>query len=200
MVHSFPHLLAVAALVFWPAIPLFWIPVHCAPAFFRRIGFLTYLLPFVTWLPVAIAAFLLRDDLLRHKIGLPLPVKAAGLTLFVAGAGLQAWTLFLLTLPVITGMPEVTRRGPGRLVTAGPFAILRHPTYLSHTMMLLGVFLMTGATVLGIVTFVDALVVDTLVIPLEEKELLQRFGREYEEYRRRVPSRFIPFGRQRRKQ
>jgi protein-S-isoprenylcysteine O-methyltransferase Ste14 len=42
------------------------------------------------------------------------------------------------------------------------------------------------------VTAIDALVVNAMVIPLEERELLERFGGEYEEYRRRVPSRFLP--------
>ncbi len=200
MGHSLPDILAIAALVLWPAIPLFWIPVHCAPTFFRRLGLLTYLLPFVTWLPVAVVAFILRDDLLRYRMDLPLPVKAAGLILFVAGAGLQTWTLLLLTLPVITGMPEVTRSRTSRLVTTGPFGVVRHPTYLSHTMMIVGIFLLTGATTLGVVTLVDVFVVNALVIPLEEKELLQRFAREYEEYRRKVPSRFLPLRRKRRKQ
>jgi protein-S-isoprenylcysteine O-methyltransferase Ste14 len=95
------------------------------------------------------------------------------------------------------GMPEVTTGVPGRLMTRGPFAVLRHPTYLSHTLMLLGVFLWTEVIVLGIVTAIDALVVNIMVIPLEERELLERFGKEYEEYRRKVPSRFLPLRRNR---
>jgi protein-S-isoprenylcysteine O-methyltransferase Ste14 len=79
------------------------------------------------------------------------------------------------------GMPEVTKGMPARLVTTGPFAVVRHPTYLSHTLMLLGLFLLTGYITLGVVTLIDALAVNTLVIPLEERELLERFGNEYEE-------------------
>jgi protein-S-isoprenylcysteine O-methyltransferase Ste14 len=63
--------------------------------------------------------------------------------------------------------------------------------------MLLGLFLWTEVTALGVVTIIDALVVNTLVIPLEERELLERFGKEYEEYRRKVPSRFLPLHRPR---
>jgi protein-S-isoprenylcysteine O-methyltransferase Ste14 len=197
MVHSFTDLLALAALLFWPAIPLFWIPVHCIPRFFRRLGFLTYLLPFLTWLPVAYTAFTMRDLLLGYTIAMPMAVNAAGALLLVLGAGLQTWTLSLLTVPGIMGMPEVTTQVPGRLMTSGPFAVLRHPTYLSHTLMLLGVFLWTEVTVLGIVTVIDALVVNIMVIPLEERELLERFGKEYEEYCRKVPSRFLPLRRRR---
>ena len=197
MGHSFTDLIALAALLLWPAIPLFWVPVHCVPRFFRRLGFLTYVLPFIVWLPVAVIVFELRGSLLAYRIALPVIANGLGVLLFVLGAGLQIWTLVLLTMPGIMGMPEVTRTVPGRLVTAGPFGVLRHPTYLSHTVMLTGLFLWTEVAALGAAAVVDALVVNSMVIPLEERELLERFGKEYEEYRRKVPSRFLPLRRRR---
>ena len=54
MRHSLIDMLALTALLLWPAIPLFWIPVHCVPRFFRSLGFFTYVLPLLTWLPVAL--------------------------------------------------------------------------------------------------------------------------------------------------
>ncbi len=194
---SFSDLIAFIALLLWPAIPLFWIPVHCFPRFFRRLGFFTYLLPFVTWLPAALFTFGLRNILLAHRIALPTVVNVLGTLLLILGACLQIWTLVLLSLPGIMGMPEVTGTVPGRLVMIGPFAVIRHPTYLSHTLMLLGLFLWTGVTVLGIVTLIDLFMVNSMVIPLEERELAERFGNEYEEYRRKVPSRFLPLRRPR---
>ncbi len=193
--HGVYDLFATAALVLWPAIPLFWIPVHCAPRFFRRLGFLTYVLPVITWLPAALVIYTMREVLLRYRADLPAPANIIGLCLLLLGAGLQTWTLFLLTPPVITGIPEVTTSVRANIVTSGPFGFVRHPTYLSHTLMLLGVFLLTGVQALGVVTIIDALVVNVVVIPLEERELLQRFGRDYEEYRRKVPSRFLPLRR-----
>ena len=195
MRYSLTDVIALAALLLWPAIPLFWVPVHCVPRFFRRLGFFTYVLPLVTWLPVALLTFEYRDFLLSYRTALPVAVKFVGGLLFISGAGLQAWTLILLTLPVIMGMPEVTRGMPGRLVTKGPFAVVRHPTYLSHTLMVLGLFLWTGVTALGVVTLIDALVVNSMVIPLEERELMERFEKEYEEYCQKVPSRFLPLRR-----
>jgi protein-S-isoprenylcysteine O-methyltransferase Ste14 len=188
----FTDLIAFMALLLWPAIPLFWIPVHCFPRFFRRLGFFTYILPFITWLPAALLTFESRQFLLSYHLALHTLLHVIGALVFILGAGLQTWTLVLLTLPVIMGMPEVARAVPGRLVTTGPFAVIRHPTYLSHTLMLLGLFLWSGVTALGIVTVLDALAVTSAVIPLEERELSERFGKEYEEYRRKVPSRFFP--------
>ena len=188
---SLSDLVAIIALALWPAVPLFWVPVHCAPQVFRRLGLFTYVLPFLTWLPAAAFILSRRSFLLQYQFSFPLAVLAAGGLLLVLGMALQIWTLALLTLPGIMGVPEVTEV-KGRLVTGGPFSVVRHPTYLSHTLMLLGVFLLTGVASTGVVTVLDILVVNTMIIPLEERELAARFGEEYEEYRKRVPSRFLP--------
>lgn len=78
-------------------------------------------------------------------------------------------------------------------MTRGPFSVVRHPTYLSHTMMLVGVFLFTEVVATGIAAFLDFIVIISIVIPLEERELLIRLGKEYEEYQQRVRSRFFPW-------
>lgn len=195
MHHPLTDTAALAVLMIWPAIPLFWIPVHCAPRFFRRLGFLTYVLPFVTWLPTAAAIYSMRNALLIYHATFPVVINIAGIIILAMGTALQIWTLVLLTLPGIMGMPEVSRSVPGNLVENGPFSIIRHPTYLAHTMMLFGAFLWTEAAALAIITVIDAVVVNIIVIPLEEKELRERFGKEYDDYCKRVPSRFLPLKR-----
>jgi protein-S-isoprenylcysteine O-methyltransferase Ste14 len=188
---SLADLIALITLALWPAVPLFWVPVHCAPQVFRKLGLFAYVLPFLTWLPAAAFIISRRSFLLQYHFSFPLAVHAAGGLLLVLGMALQIRTLALLTLPGIMGVPEVTEV-KGRLVTGGPFSVVRHPTYLSHTLMLLGVFLATGVASTGVVTVLDILVVNTMIIPLEERELTARFGEEYEEYRKKVPSRFLP--------
>lgn len=194
MGYSFPDLSALAALMLWPAIPLFWVPVHCAPAFFRRLGLFTYVLPAVTWLPLAYVLFTMRDSLLGSRIALTPLVNGFGALLLLIGIGLQVWTAVLLRLQIM-GMPEVSNAAAGKMITAGPFAVVRHPTYLSHTLMLLGSFLWTEVTALFFATVIDALVVNAVIIPLEERELQKRFGKEYEAYRRQVPNRILPLPR-----
>lgn len=185
------RLLALITLMAWPVIPLFWIPLHCATGLFRRMGLLTYLLPLMTWLPAAVAIYSHRDSLLRFSIDVPPLVALIGTALLVAGSVLHLWTARLLGLRGITGVPEVSGPGDGRLVAVGIFSVIRHPTYLAHTMMFLGVFLMTGYLSVAAVAILDILTVNLLIIPLEERELLARFGGEYEAYRRRVP-RILP--------
>jgi protein-S-isoprenylcysteine O-methyltransferase Ste14 len=54
-----------------------------------------------------------------------------------------------------------------------------------------GVFLITGVAAVAAITLLDIIVVNALVIPLEDRELIERFGEEYRAYRKRVPA-FFP--------
>jgi protein-S-isoprenylcysteine O-methyltransferase Ste14 len=184
-------LIALITIMLWPVVPLFWIPVHGFPKISKKIGLLTYVISLLTWLPVAYLIYCERSFLLYHKIAFPTFIIVAGIVLLSAGTLLHVWTGKLLSISGLIGIPEISSESKGRFVAAGPFSVVRHPTYLAHTMMFLGVFLMTGVIAAGIITVIDLLVVNAVVIPLEEKELLIRFGDEYNRYKDKVP-RFFP--------
>jgi protein-S-isoprenylcysteine O-methyltransferase Ste14 len=189
--------LVIFAILFWIAIPLFWIPVHFATNFFRKLGLFTYVMPFITWLPLAYFVYINRDFFFHLQIRLPLVLRLGGTVLFMLGTLLHLWTARLLGMRGIIGMPEISRHVHEDLVTTGPFSMVRHPTYIAHTLIFSGVFLITGAVSVGIVALVDFTVVNTVIIPLEEKELLDRFGGVYKDYKKRVPSKFFPLTRRR---
>jgi protein-S-isoprenylcysteine O-methyltransferase Ste14 len=77
------------------------------------------------------------------------------------------------------------------LVTTGVFSRIRHPMYLSLILMYLGLAVAWGiAWMLLPAVFFSAI---TVLIAIKEEEfLLGKFGRQYEEYRLRVPWRLIP--------
>jgi protein-S-isoprenylcysteine O-methyltransferase Ste14 len=185
--------LALATLVLWPIIPLFWILVHCATPFFRRIGRLTYIVFIAAWLPLAYLICSQRGFLLHYTILFPHLVNIVGIFLLSLGTSLHVWTGKLLTFEGLVGLPEISERITGTLVTKGPFSVVRHPTYLAHTLMFSGVFLMTGVVAVGIIAVLDCVAVNIFIIPLEERELSERFGEDYKEYKRGVP-RFFPSG------
>lgn len=182
---------ALLTIVLWPIIPLFWIPVHCATGFFRRIGRLTYIFPIVAWLPLAYLMSSQRGFLLGHKIVLAHALNIAGMFLIFIGTSLHVWTGKLLGFRALVGLPEISEKSGQILVTQGAFSVVRHPTYLAHTMMLSGAFLLTGVVAVGIVAMLDYVASNAFIIPFEEKELSERFGNDYEEYKQRVP-RFFP--------
>lgn len=185
-------LIALTVVIVWPVIPLFWIPVHCFASFFRKLGLLTYLFPAATWTPLALFLIGKRELILAHRIGLFPAAAAAGAVLLALGIALQVWSGRALTLRGLMGMPEVSENVESRFVATGPYLAVRHPTYLSHTMMFAGVFLMTGLVASGVVTLLDFLLIRFIVIPLEEKELSVRFGPAYDQYRIKVPA-FFPW-------
>jgi len=185
-------LIALAVIIIWPVIPLFWIPVHRFTRVFKRLGLLSYIVPAITWTPLAFFLFSQREFILSHKTGFPPLTEFFGVVLVLLGAALQVWSGRLLSLKGLMGMPEVSALVESRFVTAGPYRIVRHPTYLSHTLMFSGLFLMSGVIGMGLVTLLDLLLITRVVIPLEDRELSARFGPAYDEYRRKVPG-FFPF-------
>ncbi len=185
--------IALMTIMLWPAIPLFWIPVHGLSKIFRKLGLITYIIPLFTWLPLAYLIFQKRDFILQFRVEFPVVLNIIGVLLLAYGTLLHIWTGKLLGLWGLIGLPELSTKIKGKLVMEGPFSVVRHPTYLAHTLMFLGVFLLTEVTYVGVVTFLDLLIINILVIPLEEKELLSRFGDEYKIYRKKVPSRFFPW-------
>ncbi|MEW6586685.1 MAG: isoprenylcysteine carboxylmethyltransferase family protein [Nitrospirota bacterium] len=191
MIRTLKEPLAIVTIMFWSAIPVFWIPVHAAANFSKKLGPLAYLLSGAIWLPLAYLIYHQRSLILAYKMDVPPILYIPGLILFAAGMILHLWTIRLLGIGII-GIPEVFSRITNTLVTRGPFLVVRHPTYLAHTLIFSGVFLTTGVIAVGIITLLDLVTVNTVIIPLEEKELTTRFGEDYERYRKKVTSRFFP--------
>jgi protein-S-isoprenylcysteine O-methyltransferase Ste14 len=184
-------LLALITIIAWPIIPLFWIPLHLSPHFFKKIKLFTYLMPLCTWLPIAYLIYQYQTTLLQAKVEFPLILNLIGLTLLIIGTLLHIWTGKLLSLWGLIGLPEVYEVMEGRLVRTGAFTVVRHPTYLSHTLMFSGIFLISGVITVSLITLLDFIVIHLFIIPLEEKELTLRFGEDYRKYKNEVP-RFFP--------
>jgi protein-S-isoprenylcysteine O-methyltransferase Ste14 len=109
-------------------------------------------------------------------------IQPVGYLLLIPGLVLWGTAVFQL----LTGFSK------GRLVTTGAYGVVRNPIYSSVTFFILpGVALLT----LTWVYFVPAvfLYVGVMIfIGHEEQQLIQAFGKEYEDYLTRV-DRMIPF-------
>jgi protein-S-isoprenylcysteine O-methyltransferase Ste14 len=81
-----------------------------------------------------------------------------------------------------------------RLITSGPFSVIRHPMYLAAILSFFGAFLVYRTWTLAIYAFsMLGLVVRAR---REEGTLSLQFGEAWEEYRQRVPGWFPRFRRQ----
>lgn len=78
----------------------------------------------------------------------------------------------------------------GKLVTTGPYAIVRHPQYDGFILVMLG-FLIMWPTILTLLMFPILVVVYIRLAKQEEKLVRKEFDPEYALYAQRVP-RFIP--------
>ncbi len=186
-----PDVLALLVVALWPIIPLWWIPVHGVNKLVKKLGFAIYPIIFVVWFFIAYIIYSNRVFLVEFRIDFPIIIRITGILFAFTGTFLQLWTLKILTFRVITGVPELRNGAEVKLVTTGPFSRVRHPTYLSHTLFFTGIFLSTGIVATGFVALIDFCVAILVIIPMEENELLRRFGDEYRHYMVRVP-RFIP--------
>ena len=96
-----------------------------------------------------------------------------------------------LTNSIMLGYPEVSITGyPGKLLTDGIYGKIQHPRYVQIQLGFIGYALITNFQGVYIMTIILILNL-YLIVLLEEKELINRFGDVYAEYSKSVP-RFIP--------
>jgi len=79
-----------------------------------------------------------------------------------------------------------TFRDPDTLITSGLFAISRNPMYLGFTLLLLGTALLANILAGLLVVIFFFVVTNLWYIPFEEKAAKERFGEEFERYKKRV--------------
>jgi protein-S-isoprenylcysteine O-methyltransferase Ste14 len=75
---------------------------------------------------------------------------------------------------------------PVHLVDVGPFIISRNPMYLSLTLIYTGAAFWQATIWPLILLPIPLLIMNTIVIPFEERRLHTLFGDSFDEYRRRV--------------
>jgi protein-S-isoprenylcysteine O-methyltransferase Ste14 len=137
------------------------------------------------------AFFLLYLGIAAAVFGLPPrvlfpPQIVIGLLLIVIGAVLSCWTLLYFRSWRFRAAVGVGHE----LATGGPFRILRHPIYLSLTLLALGTALWHPTPFIW-VSFVILALLSDLRARAEETLLLRVYGETYAKYCERT-RRFIP--------
>jgi protein-S-isoprenylcysteine O-methyltransferase Ste14 len=120
---------------------------------------------------------------------LPLPswMRWIGVGFGIATSGLLVWTFRSLGHNLTDTV--VTRR-EATLVTSGPYRWVRHPFYLAFAGAVIGTTLVTANGYLA-VTGSAAFLAIVKRTSIEESKLVERFGDDYREYRRRT-GQFLP--------
>ena len=118
-----------------------------------------------------------------HIPGRGWPLLLGGLVLMWGGIALRVWAVRTLGPLFCT---VVVIQDDHRLITTGPYRLLRHPSYAGSLLTLAGLGLALGNWLSLLVAVLGALIGFTRRIPVEEAVLQTRFGDEYTAYARRT--------------
>jgi len=80
-------------------------------------------------------------------------------------------------------------REPPRVITKGVFSIVRHPVYFGSIFAFFGLVLMT-LSFFSFLIWIIAIIFYYYISRYEEKLMLAKFGKEYEDYMKKVPMLF----------
>ncbi|WP_217184913.1 isoprenylcysteine carboxylmethyltransferase family protein [Streptomyces sp. AC495_CC817] len=130
------------------------------------------------------AALAVLEDRWGLRLEVPMPVRAAGLVVFAAAALVSVWSVVSMSVegrgtPVPSAMPH-------RLVTAGPYGIVRNPMAVGGIGQAMGVGLVAGSWMVLVYALAGAVFWHTLIRPAEEADLETRFGEQFRAYRAQV--------------
>lgn len=136
---------------------------------FRRRGIITAVACLVAWVAAR-----------------PTPVKVAiTCALVIAGQALRLWAA-----GHIAAYRGESLEAP-RLVTGGPYAIVRNPLYIGNGLIGLGWSLPAGPVAVAVFLVLFVMLYAVAIVPYEEKFLAKEFGTEYDSYRH-ATGRWLP--------
>lgn len=132
------------------------------------------------------AAFALAGPVLRPGARIPLPhalLFYTSIALFWAGTILYPWAAITLGAFFRTSVQLLDGQ---RLVTRGPYRILRHPAYTAGMLVFTGIGLATGNWLSLVGAVLCVAIAYAWRVYIEEAALRERFGAEFEAHRKRT--------------
>lgn len=186
------YYLALLMLAAVPPSVIFWFSIHPFIRFWRRVGArLTLVIHYGAMIAATLLVLRFGRPLLSVEFGTgPITIGLA-IPLLVASAVMRKRLSKYLRFRILTGLPELEPEQHGTpLLTEGIYGRIRHPRYVQFLLAFSGYALFCNY--LAIYLLIPALaVMFYCVARLEERELRDRYGAEYEAYCARVP-RFFP--------
>ncbi len=190
--NSVRYYVALVVLLSVPPGLLLWFIIHPFASFWRRLGPVwTYSILVLPMVAMMVGLFLVRKPLLTVDFGTRYELIAVGVLVMVGAFTIGIKRKKHLTFGILAGLPELSQqRYPGKLLTEGLYAKIRHPRYVEAFLGILGYALIANYLAPYFLVLLSIPII-FLIVALEERELRDRFGEEYEEYCRNVP-RFLP--------
>lgn len=189
---SVRYFLALVLLLSFPGVFLFWFSIHPFVRFWRSVGArFTIAIHYGLIAVLASGIFMMRKPVLSVEYGTNPVLIALAVPIYALAIVLRIRLSKHLRTKILMGLPELApEKHEGRLITEGIYSRIRHPRYVQVLLALLAYALVCNYLAVYVL-FLTGLVWLNLVARVEERELRERFGAEYEAYSARVP-RFVP--------
>ena len=188
--------IAVLMVVMLPPAIGSWYVIHPFTRFWRRLGTVaSFCVIYSLLISAAVLLWHFSPALIGRDMGFQPPLLVLAAPAAVLGGVIARKRRKYLNQRILVGVPEISTADKGRLLCEGIYARTRNPRYLEFLALSLAYVAFanySGTWVLYALTFPAI----HLVVLLEESELRERFGAEYEDYCRRVP-RYLPWGQRR---
>lgn len=141
------------------------------------------MLPPVAWIASIIVMFVLHEAFPIIHMEPKTWRSILGAVIFCAAIGVTIWhkRLFQRQNTNIDTFKE-----PDRLIDSGLFKYIRNPMYTGFTVSLASIALLGGALSPWLIVAIFFILADKYYIPLEEKMMRNKFGKEYDEYQYRT--------------
>ncbi len=118
----------------------------------------------------------------------PAPIKIIGIVILGIALTIELLTQKALGFWRVFGKSEL-HQTTEKLITTGIYHYARHPRYIEHPLWFIGLGLLGYPSLLWFAVYLFLSFIVTAMI--EEKELIQRYGKEYMEYRKKTPMFFL---------
>lgn len=123
-----------------------------------------------------------------HWTSVPFAAQVVGFVLFTAGFGMASWTLF--SNPFASSAVRIQNEREQRVISTGPYAIVRHPMYFGVVLCVLGSGLALGS---WIATLLALPVIPIFVRRTNvEDRMLQEELPGYAEYTKKTRWKIVP--------
>lgn len=174
--------------VLYSSVPLFWFAIHPLAARWRKMNRSPYLLLMPIWAVIIFA--LAWGTWPWHGVQIySSPWMWAPALLFLL-PGLKTYAAIRSEFGAhkLSGEAEVRPEEHAQeLVSTGMHSRMRHPIYVAHLSSFAGWAVGSGLLVAWMLLAASVVFTFPLMIWLEERELVARFGRRYREYQSSVP-------------
>ena len=182
------QIVAWLACVVYSTIPSFWFMIHPFAERWRKRRRSPFVVLVPAWIAMWIAAALVTRPWHRLTLYATPWLWTVAVPLFAVGIFLYSRSGGSFSAQHLGGLPEVHgEHREQQLVTTGIRSRVRHPVYLAHLCEMLAWSLGTGLIVCWLLTAFAALT-GTIMIHMEDRELEQRFGDAFRDYRNSVPA------------